>query len=200
MTSWVITTGCCTGGCLARISASFSSPMVWPKTWTKSWTATRSSMRWRRSSSSPSSAAWASENSVSPPLGGTSRAWRTAPSDGVSRHVTSWCQPFSYPPTSADLAKRTTSGTSPLAGRNGWISSSPKRRAKAACWAEVRGWSRKNSTLYSASARATSATTSSDRSSASRIPVSSAPTVAEPRVMSKCSQVSSSSRCRSVAR
>ncbi len=88
-----------------------------------------------------------SAKSVSPPVGGTSRAWRIAPIDGHSRHVTSWCQPFSYPPTSADFAKRTSSGWPVLAGMNGWISSSPKRRANATCCGGVRGWSRKKITL-----------------------------------------------------
>ena len=67
---------------------------------------------------------------VSPPVGGTAIACSTAAIDGTSRQLTSLCHPFSYPPTSADLANRTSSGCSPLAGMNGWTSSSPNRRAK----------------------------------------------------------------------
>jgi hypothetical protein len=38
-----------------------------------------------------------SANNVSPPIAGTSIARSTDPSDGRSRHVTSWCQMFSTP-------------------------------------------------------------------------------------------------------
>ena len=85
--------------------------------------------------------------SVSPPTAGTSMACSTAPIDGHSRQVTSWCQAFSYPPTSADFSKRTSSGRPGLPGMNGWISSSPKREAKATWSSAVRGWSRKKMTL-----------------------------------------------------
>ncbi len=104
-------------------------------------------MRALRSSSRPSYAAYMSAKRVSPPVGGTATACSTAAIDGIARQLTSLCQPFSYPPTSADLAKRTSSGNSPLAGMNGCTSRSPKRRAKATCCAAVIGWSRKHSTL-----------------------------------------------------
>ena len=51
--------------------------------------------------------------------------------DGHSRQVTSWCQEFSYPVTSAVFSKRTSSGSPVFEGRNGWTSRSPKRRANA---------------------------------------------------------------------
>ena len=67
--------------------------------------------------------------------------------DGHSRHVTSWCHEFSYPLTCAVFSNRTSSGSPVFDGRNGWISRSPKRRAKATCCCGVSGWSRKKMTL-----------------------------------------------------
>ena len=86
-------------------------------------------------------------NRVSPPVAGTWTACRMAPIEGTSRQVTSWCQPFSKPPVSTPFSKRTSSGWSELPVMNGWISSSPNRRAKATCWAGVIGWPRNTSTL-----------------------------------------------------
>ncbi|CAM5315949.1 hypothetical protein SROCM77S_06294 [Streptomyces rochei] len=67
-----------------------------------------------------------SAHMVSPPNGGTSRNWRTAPSAGRSRKVTSVCQTFSYVGTApSPLSKRTTSSLDPAASR-GLVSSGPQ--------------------------------------------------------------------------
>jgi hypothetical protein len=78
-----------------------------------------------------------SAHMVSPPSGGTSCSWSTAPSAGRSRKVTSACQTFSKVGVAPSLlSKRTTSSLEPWAS-SGLVSNSPHCRAKSRCCAEV---------------------------------------------------------------
>ncbi|CAM5673732.1 hypothetical protein STENM327S_09287 [Streptomyces tendae] len=124
---------------------------------------------------------------VSPPNGGTSRSWSTAPSAGRSRKVTSVCHTFSYVGAApAPLANRTTSSLEPAAS-SGLVSNSPQFRAKSRCCSEVRCWARKNSTFHSSRARFNSSRSTGVSGRERSTPRSSAPMVRACGTTSKCS-------------
>ena len=120
-----------------------------------------------------------SAHSVSPPIGGSSTARSTEPSDGSGRHVTSLCQTSGarcFPP--AGITK--ISGCSWSFGVSGCTSRSPNAPPERRRGGRGRGacWSRKKITFHSSSAARISAIVSGDRSSARSTPPISAPIVA----------------------